>query len=123
MIIKSFKLFESLDEYNIFIIEINDADELEYVMKFIGQIDMVLYNRYVMEENDWHYPNWLFVYKDDIARMFTLYEPSKEKLKERMEEGKNIYPEIFNINNLNKFKNIFQGLKTKKMYSPRKIQR
>ena len=123
MIIKSFKLFESLDEYNIFVIEINDREELEYVMKFIGQIDMVLYNRYVMEENDWHYPNWMFVYKDDVARMFTLYEPSKEKLKERMEEGKNIYPEIFNINNLNKFKNIFHGLETKKMYTPRKIQR
>ena len=121
MIIKSFKLFESLDEYNIFVIEINDADELAHVLNYLKKIDGILYNKWLLEEV-WGYPNWLFVYRDDAVRIFSV-SSDRPGLKKRIEFDSQIYPEIFNVNNLNKFNYIYNSSKIKTMYTPRKIQR
>ena len=92
MIIKSFKLFESLDEY-----------------------------KYLLE-GMWGYPNWLFVHRDDAVRIFSLSSDRPGVIK-KMERNPKIYPEIFNVNNLNKFNNIYNKRLAKKMYIPRTIQR
>lgn len=124
MIIKSFKTFESTNvEYETFVVKINSREELEYVMDYIGKIDSSLYNKNVLNTDYWYFPNFLFVYKDDISRMYSLDEPNLELLDKRLKRH-GVYPHILNIYTIHKLNYLLKGkLDAKKLYSPRKIDR
>lgn len=126
MIIKSFKLFESHIDKNIFIIEVNDKSDLVYVLNYLKKIDENMYNQFLID-NEWKYPNWVFVYKYDNEYdkcLIFSYNPTKEELNFRMEKADNIYQHIFKINELDKLRIILLGNKfIKNMYSKRIIER